>query len=181
MSKIGKRPIEIPEGVEVKIEGQKIKIRGEKGELTREVSSEIEVKREGKRIFLSPRSKEKKIKALWGLERQLIFNMIKGVSEGFEKRLEIVGLGYKAELKENKIYLYLGRATPSEIEIPPGIGVRLEKNFIIVSGIDKEKVGNFAAKIRKEREPDPYKGKGIRYFGEEIKLKPGKKAVGKEA
>lgn len=180
MSKIGKKPIEIPDGVEIILEGQKIKVKGKKGELEREISPEIGIKKDEGKIFLFPKDEEKKTKALWGLERQLVFNMIKGVSEGFEKKLEIVGLGYRAEIKENKIFLYLGKATPIEIEIPSGIEVKVEKNIILISGIDKEKVGNFAAKIRKEKEPDSYKGKGIRYLGEKIKLKPGKKGAGKE-
>lgn len=179
MSKIGKKPIEIPNGVEVILEGQKIKVKGKKGELEREISPEIGIKKEEGKILLFPKKEGKKTRALWGLERQLVFNMIKGVSEGFEKKLEIVGLGYKAEIKGNKIFLYLGKAVPTEIEIPSGIEVKVEKNIISVSGIDKEKVGNFAAKIRKVKEPDPYKGKGIRYLGEKIKLKPGKKGVGK--
>lgn len=179
MSKIGKKPIEIPEGVEVILEGQKIKVKGKKGELEREILPQIGIKKEEGKIFLFPKDETKKTKAFWGLERQLLFNMIKGVSEGFEKKLEIVGLGYKGEIKGNKIFLYLGRAVPIEIEIPSGIEVKIEKNIISISGIDKEKVGNFAAKIRKAKEPDPYKGKGIRYLGEKIKLKPGKKGVGK--
>ncbi len=177
MSRVGKKPIFIPENVKVEILENKIRIEGPKGKLEREIFPELEVKVEGGKILVLPKKETKKTKALWGLLRQLIFNMVEGVTKGFEKKLEIVGLGWGAEKKENKIYLNLGRAVPDVVEIPEGIEVDVQKNLIVVSGIDKEKVGNFAAKIRRLREPDPYKGKGIRYFGEVIKLKPGKKAV----
>lgn len=177
MSKIGKKPIEIPKGVEVKTDGDEILVRGKLGELKRKIPSEIKIEIEKDKIFLSPRVKTKEAIALWGTMRSLIFNMIKGVNEGFEKKLEIVGLGYRGELKGSDLVLYVGFSKPFEIKAPQGIKFTLEKNIITVSGVDKELVGRVAAEIRKIREPDAYKGKGIRYLGEKIKLKPGKKVV----
>lgn len=183
MSRIGKKPIPIPEGIKVEIKNGEIVCEGEKGVLKKTLPPEIDVKKEGGNLLVLPRFKSKKgkefkkIKALWGLWRTLIANMIEGVRNGFEKKLEIVGVGYSAQVADKNLILKVGFAHPVEIEIPSDLKVSVEKNIISIFGIDKEKVGNFAAKIRSVKEPDPYKGKGIRYLGEEIKLKPGKKAA----
>ncbi len=173
MSRVGKKPIEIPEGVDVKIEGQKVIVKGPKGELSREVRPEIEIVIEDKRIVL----RGEQSKAFWGLTRALIANMLKGVTEGFEKKLEIKGVGYRASVEEERLALSVGFTHPVKIKCPVGIKLSVEKNIITVSGIDKELVGQISAKIRAVKPPEPYKGKGIRYMGEEIRRKLGKKAV----
>jgi len=177
MSRIGKKPIEIPDGVEVEIKGQKIRIKGPKGEISREILPEIKIVQEGKKILLSPKSKTKRAKAFWGLSRALLANFVKGVKTGFEKKLEIKGVGYQAKMEGNDLVLQLGFSHPVKIRAPEGIKLSVEKNVISVSGIDKELVGQIAAKIRKIRPPEPYKGKGVRYLGEEIRKKAGKKAT----
>jgi len=177
MSRIGKKPILIPPGVEVKIEGQKVVIRGPKGELLRQVPPEIKIETSEGKIFVSVQIVTKKTKALWGTTRQLISNMIDGVTKGFERKLEIEGLGYRASLEGENLVLEIGFAQPVKIKKPEGIKFSVEKNVIIVSGIDKELVGQIAAKVRAVRPPEPYKGKGIRYFGEVIRRKAGKKVV----
>ena len=198
MSRVGKKPILIPEGVEVKIEGQKISIKGPKGELSREIRPEIKVEIKGKEIFVSPQipsfrkakakveKKEtssietKKTKAFWGTTRALLANMIKGVKEGYERKLEIEGLGFKASVESGapeNLILYVGFSHPVKIKAPKDIKFLVEKNVITVSGIDKELVGQIAAKIRKVKPPEPYKGKGIRYLGEQIRRKVGKRVV----
>jgi large subunit ribosomal protein L6 len=177
MSKIGKKPILIPEGVKVEINQNKIKVEGPKGKLEKNIPSEVDVQiREGM-ILVSPRLKTKKNKTLWGTIRQIIYNMVEGVTKGFEKKLEIEGLGYRASLSGDELSLEVGFSHPVKIKKPEGINFSVEKNIITVSGIDKELVGQIAANIRKVRPPDPYKGKGIRYFGEAIRKKASKKAV----
>lgn len=178
MSRIGKKPILIPEDVQVKIEGQKITIKGPKGELSKEFRPEVEVSVEDKKILINPQYETKLAKAIWGTTRAILANMIKGVKEGFEKKLEIEGLGFKAQLSGEKLILSLGFSHPIEVKKPNGINFSVEKNIITVSGIDKELVGQTAAFIRKLKLPEPYKGKGIKYLGEKIKRKMGKKAVG---
>lgn len=177
MSRIGKKPILIPPGVEVKIEGQRVIIKGPKGELQREIRPEIKVEKKDNQIHLSPQIETKKTKAFWGLSRALIANMIKGVAEGFERKLEISGLGYRAVLEGNNLLLFVGFSQPIKVEAPEGIKFSVEKNIITVSGIDLEKISQIAAKIRKTKPPEPYKGKGIRYLGEVVRRKVGKKAV----
>jgi large subunit ribosomal protein L6 len=177
MSRIGKKPILIPEGVEVKIEGQKVTIKGPKGELSREIRPEIKVGVSEEKILVSPQIETKKTQALWGLSRVLIFNVIRGVTEGYEKKLEIEGLGFKASVEGENLILYVGFSHPVKIKAPKDIKFLVEKNVITVSGIDKELVGQIAAKIRKVKLPEPYKGKGIRYLGEVIRRKVGKKVV----
>lgn len=180
MSRVGKKPILIRENIEVKIEGQKVTVKGPRGELFREVQPEIKIEAKGNQIFVSPQTSDtldKKTKALWGLTRALIFNMIEGVIEGYEKKLQIEGLGFKSVLEGEKLLLYVGFSHPVKIDTPPGIKFSVEKNIIIISGIDKELVGQVAASIRKVKPPEPYKGKGIRYQGEIIRRKLGKKAV----
>ena len=177
MSRVGKKPIVIPEGVEVKIEGQKVTIKGLKGEIYQEIRPEIGLEVKEGKIFLFPKIQTKKTKAFWGLTRALLNNMVKGVLEGYEKKLEIEGLGYKAFLEGNDLVLQVGFTHPVKIVAPEGIKFSVEKKVITVSGIDKEKVSQLAAKIRKIRPPEPYKGTGIKYLGEVIRRKAGKKVV----
>jgi large subunit ribosomal protein L6 len=177
MSRIGKKPIEIPREVKLQIENQRIMVKGPKGQLFREIRPEIKVELKEGKIIVIPQIKTKKTKAFWGLTRQLIVNMIEGVTKGFEKKLKIEGIGYKASLKDEDLVLEVGFSHPVEIKAPQGIKFSVVKDIISIFGIDKELVGNVAAKIRKVRPPDPYKGKGIRYIDEIIRKKPGKKAV----
>ncbi len=177
MSRIGKKPILIPQGVTIKIDGQKIMVSGPKGELERKIRPEIKIEVKDNQIMLSPQIESKKTPAFWGLFRSLIFNMIEGVVNGFEKKLEMHGLGYRASKEGEDLILLVGFSHPVKINVPDGISFTVEKNIIIVSGIDKEKVTQIAAKIRKVRPPEPYKGKGIRYQGEKIRRKAGKRVV----
>jgi large subunit ribosomal protein L6 len=190
MSRIGKKPIVIPQGVEVKIDNGKVIIRGPKGEISQEIRPEIKVEVKEDKIFVSPQkdynppstsshkwAPTKQTKAFWGLTRALIFNMIEGVTAGFEKKLEIQGIGFRAVVEGQDLALYIGYTHPVKIKIPPDIKISVEKNIITVSGINKEKVSQIAAKIKKVKPPEPYKGKGIRYLGEQIRRKVGKKVV----
>ena len=177
MSKIGKKPIFIPPEVKLEIFDQKIRVQGPKGVLERELPSLLKIEIKDSYLHLSPKDDTKKAKSLWGLYRTLIYNMIEGVTKGFEKKLEIVGVGYGANIEGKELVLKVGYAHLVRVPLPDDLNVSVEKNIITIQGIDKEKVGNFAAKIRSIRKPDAYKGKGIRYFGEEIKLKPVKKIV----
>lgn len=177
MSRIGKKPIKIPEGVEVKISGDLVVIKGPKGELSQKIRPEIKVEKKEGKIFVFPKIETKKTKAFWGLTRSLLANNIKGVVKGYEKKLVIEGLGYKAEMEGKDLVLRVGFTHPIKIIPSEGIKLSVDKNIITVSGIDKGLVGQGAAKIRKVRPPEPYKGKGIKYLGEVIKRKPGKKVV----
>ena len=177
MSRIGKKPIEIPKGVEVKIEGNLVRVKGPKGELSQKIRPEIKIEIKEGKIFVLPRLEAKKTKALWGLTRTLLSNNIKGVFEGYEKKLQIEGLGYKAEIEGENLILRVGFSHLVKFEPPKGIKLAVDKNIITVSGASKEMVGQVATKIRKIRPPEPYKGKGIRYLGEIVKIKPGKKVV----
>lgn len=180
MSRIGKKPIEIPNGVEIRLEEEKIVVKGPKGSLELKIRPEIEVKVEDNMIKVLPRKTTKKTKAFWGLFRSLIANMVKGVTEGYQKKLEVQGIGYKASIDNatGDLILEVGYSHPVRYKKPEGIEISVDKNVITVAGIDKQKVGQVAAEIRKVRPPDPYKGKGIRYLGEKVKLKLGKKAAG---
>ena len=177
MSRIGKKPIELPPGVTAAIPGRELTISGPQGTLTRSIRPELEVISEGTTLIVKPRTMSRETPAYWGLTRALIQGMVEGVSRGFEKKLEIEGIGYRATLEGARLQLALGFSHPVNVEAPPGIAFRVEKNVITVSGIDKELVGNVAAYIRSLRPPEPYKGKGIRYAGEVIRRKAGKKAV----
>ena len=177
MSRIGKKPIKIPEKVKVTIEGQKVLVEGPKGKLERKLRPEIGVKIENNEIVVFPKIETKKTKALWGTTRQIIFNMVEGVTKGFEKKLEIKGLGYKAQLEGKTLILHVGFSHPVKVEIPEGINVSVEKNIISVSGIDKELVGQVAAKIKQVKPAEPYKEKGIKYVGEKIRRKVAKKVA----
>lgn len=185
MARLGKKPIEIPEGVNVKVENGIVYVEGKNGKLSQVIFPNLNVSIEDKKIIVKnevdPKNKKlyRKTDQLWGLLRSLIVNMIKGVNEGYEKILEIHGVGYKGEVKGDKLVLNLGFTHPVELKIPEGIKVEVSKNTIIfVRGADKQKVGEFAAKIRRVYPPEPYKGKGIRYRGEYVKQKPTKATVG---
>jgi large subunit ribosomal protein L6 len=177
MSKIGNQPIEIPKDVEVKINGNLLSVKGPKGELSQEIPFEIKAQIKESNLVFSIARQSKRSAALWGLTRALAANMITGVSKGFSKSLEIQGIGYKAALQGKDLTLNLGFSHPVKFDSVPGVEFKVEKNIITVSGISKESVGQAAANIRALKEPEPYKGKGIRYQGEVIKLKAGKKAV----
>ena len=176
MSRIGKMPIAIPAGVTVDIaENNKVTVKGPKGTLERVLPSEMTIKLEGSEIVVTRPNDLKKMKSLHGLTRTLIFNMIVGVTDGYEKVLEVNGVGYRAAKKGKVLTLSLGYSHPVEMEDPEGIETVLDgQNKIIVKGIDKEKVGQYAAEIREKRAPEPYKGKGIKYADEVIRRKVGK-------
>jgi large subunit ribosomal protein L6 len=177
MSRIGKRPVPILKGVKVEQANGTLKVKGPKGELTLDVHGDLKVVVEGEEVRVERFSDEKKYKALHGLTRALIANMVKGVTEGFSKTLEIVGVGYRADVKGKAVTLQLGYSHP--INYQPTEGVKLEcpnQTTIVVSGTDKQKVGQTAAEIRSLRPPEPYKGKGIKYQGEHIRRKAGKTA-----
>lgn len=183
MSRIGKKAINIPQGAEVTVGDNTVSCKGPKGTLDLSFDSRIKVLKKENEIQVSPRDSEKGrkgAKALWGLTRTLINNNLIGVTKGFEKKLEIQGVGYRAQATGAKLVLELGFSHNIEYEIPKGIEVKIVKNLITVSGIDKQKVGQVAAEIRSYRKPEPYKGKGIRYFGEYVRRKVGKKAVAEE-
>ncbi len=176
MSRIGRLPIDIPAGVEVKIEeGNKVTVKGPKGTLEKCLPAEMTIKQEENQIVVTRPNDLKKMKSLHGLTRSLIANMITGVSEGYEKKLEINGVGYRAQKKGKEITFNLGFSHPVVMTDPEGIETVMEgQNVIIVKGIDKEKVGQYAAEIRELRKPEPYKGKGIKYADEVIRRKVGK-------
>lgn len=179
MSRIGKLPVVIPAGVEVKIEERLVFVKGPKGELSLQLPARSIVSIEEKDIIVKRASNSKEDRSIHGLTRTLIANMIEGVTKGFEKRMEIVGVGYRAQATGQNITLTLGFSHPVEMKAPKGITVQMDdkvKNTIIVSGIDKQAVGEFSANIRKLRKPEPYKGKGIRYVGEFVPRKAGKTA-----
>jgi large subunit ribosomal protein L6 len=182
MSRIGRMPIPIPSGVKVDIKGDSIKITGPKGELSRKVPADMTVSLDGDVLTVSRPSDSKKHRSYHGLTRSLVANMVEGVSKGFEKTLDIVGVGYRAEKSGDKLVIRIGYSHPVEVTPLPGTVLSVEgNNRIKVSGINKEVVGEMAAEIRAIRQPDAYKGKGIRYTGEVVRLKPGKagKAVGR--
>lgn len=175
MSRIGKLPVAIPGRVEVKLEeGNVITVKGPKGTLTRKLVDDLDIKVEGSEVIVTRPSDLKRYKSLHGLTRTLIFNMVEGVTNGYTKELEINGVGYRAAKAGKKLTLTLGYSHPVEMEDPEGIETKVDGNKITVSGIDKEKVGQFAAEIRTKRPPEPYKGKGIKYTTETIRRKVGK-------
>jgi large subunit ribosomal protein L6 len=175
MSRIGKRPITIPAKVEIKIDGQQVNITGPKGNLSRELPSLITIVQEGQELLVTRDNDSRKARERHGLCRTLIANMVDGVSQGFEKKLEIQGVGYRAAAQGSKLTLNVGYSKPVEMEMPQGINVVVNTNTeVSITGIDKELVGNVAAKIRGVRPPEVYKGKGIRYAGEFVRRKVGK-------
>ncbi len=179
MSRIGKKLILLPKGVDLKIEAGFVLVKGPKGELKKELNPKIKVEVEGENIFVKPAdgANQDETSPLWGLYRSLIVNMVKGVSVGFEKALTFQGVGFKAAVKGNDLELNLGFTNPRTVKGPNGISFKVEKNKIVVSGIDKELVGQIAAEIRKQRKPEPYQGSGIKYENEVIARKAGKKAA----
>jgi large subunit ribosomal protein L6 len=177
MSRIGKQPIPVPDGVQIKIEPDVVKVKGPKGELEERVSRDIAVAQENGEIVVTRSTNRGEHRALHGLTRSLIANMVEGVTNGFEKRLEIQGVGYRAQLPGNKLVLALGYSHPVELNAPTGIDFEVpQPTRIVVRGISKQAVGEVAAIIRKQRPPEPYKGKGIRYEGEYVARKVGKRA-----
>jgi len=177
MSRIGKNPIQIPEKVEVKVNDGLIVVKGEQGELKQKIHPQVLVETEDKQVVIKIKNdKDKLQKSLWGTTRQLINNMILGVTQGFEKKLEVNGVGYRVQLNGKLLVLNVGYSHPVEFKVPDGIDISVEKNIITVSGIDKQLVGETAAQIRKVRKPEPYKGKGIKYVDEVIRRKMGKQA-----
>ncbi|MCK5061041.1 50S ribosomal protein L6 [Candidatus Parcubacteria bacterium] len=178
MSRLGKLPIELPEGAEAKIQDNFIVVKGKKGELKQELHNLVKVEIKDRIISVSVKRPEvKKERAFWGLYRSLINNMVAGVSEGYEKKLEVIGVGYRVALAGKKIILNVGYSHPVDFPLPKGISAQVEGNAITISGIDKQLVGETAARIRKVRKPEPYKGKGIKYIDEIIRRKEGKAAA----
>ena len=175
MSRIGKMPIPLPKGVEISIKGSEVTAKGPQGELSRSFDAALSISVNDDNITVSRPSDNRIHRSLHGLTRSLLANMVEGVSKGFKKELEIVGVGYRAQKVEDKVVLQVGYSHPVEVLPPPGVSVEVAgTNRIIVQGIDKELVGDVAAKIRAIRPPDSYKGKGMRYAGERVRLKPGK-------
>ncbi len=183
MSRIGRMPITVPQGVTVSIKGDKVTVTGPKGELSRRLNSDISITQDDNSLTVSRPSDSKVHRSLHGLTRSLLANMVEGVSSGFEKALEIVGVGYRAEKVGDKLTIRVGHSHPVEVTPLPGVSLDTEgTNRIKVTGINKEVVGEMAARIRAIRPPDAYKGKGIRYGGESVRLKPGKagKVIGQK-
>ena len=177
MSRIGKQPIPVPDGVDVSIEPELVRVKGPKGELQERVVRDISVEQEDGQLVVKRPTDRGDHRALHGLTRSLVANMVQGVTEGFEKRLEIQGVGYRAQLQGKKLVLSLGFSHPVEIQAPDGIEFEVpQPTQIVVRGISKQLVGEVAANIRKRRPPEPYKGKGIRYEGEYVARKVGKRA-----
>jgi large subunit ribosomal protein L6 len=175
MSRIGKKPVTLPKGVAVEIQGNTVAVKGPKGELRRTLHTEMQVALADGQVTVSRPSEEKRHKALHGLSRTLVQNMVDGVSKGFSKTLEIQGVGYKAEAKPYGVNLIVGYSHPVKYEAPKGIKISVENNTVVkIEGADKEAVGQVAAELRSVRPPEPYKGKGIRYQGEQVRRKAGK-------
>jgi large subunit ribosomal protein L6 len=175
VSRIGKRPIPLPKGVAVSVAGQEVTVKGPKGEIKRVVHPELKVEADDKQVSVSRPSDESRHKALHGLTRTLIRNMVQGVSQGYSKTLEIHGVGYKAELQGGGLKLTVGFSHPVDFKAPPGIKFTVDNNVVIkVDGVDKELVGQVASEVRRVRPPEPYQGKGIRYQGEHVRRKAGK-------
>jgi large subunit ribosomal protein L6 len=176
MSRIGKKPVPIPSGVTANVEGQTIKMKGPKGALQLVVPDDVEVKMDKSAIKLDPRNETKRARAMWGTSRTLVGNLVTGVTKGFERRLEITGVGYRAAVQGKNLQISLGYSHDVVFPIPEGIAIATPKpTEIVVTGIDRQKVGQVAAEIRGFRKPEPYKGKGVKYAGEYIFRKEGKK------
>lgn len=180
MSRIGKKPIIIPEGVEINLQKNHLEVKGPKGKLELVVNGEVTVKNEDGSIIVEKTGKSKKAAAIWGLTRSLINNMIIGVKDGYKKQLELQGVGYRMAVQGKKINLALGFSHPVVIDVPEGLEAKIEENNVLaVSGINKQEVGQFSADIRAYKKAEPYKGKGFRYVGEHVRRKAGKKAAAK--
>lgn len=184
MSRIGKKPIPLPEKVKFAVSGQTVNVEGPKGKLSFDVHPVISVKQDGTNVVVERPNDERQSKALHGLTRALVANMIIGVTDGYRKVMELRGVGFKAELKGKVVAMSVGRANQALVPVPAGLTVTVEpgqgeiQNRIVVVGSDKQQVGNFAAELRRVRKPEPYKGKGVRYEGEVVKIKPGKAFAG---
>jgi large subunit ribosomal protein L6 len=174
MSRIGKLPVTLPENVEVNFDKTGIRVKGPKGEMQLPAHHKIRYEQDGSAIHVQRVDNSKVAKEQHGLRRTLLNNAVQGVSNGFEKGLELVGVGYKVQVEGQRIVLNVGYSNPQHVPLPEDIQARTEGNRLFISGIDKERVGEFAARIRRIRRPEPYKGKGIRYVGEEIQQKAGK-------
>ncbi|MBE9158793.1 50S ribosomal protein L6 [Nodosilinea sp. LEGE 06152] len=175
MSRIGKRPIPVPAKVSITIDGQDVQVKGPKGELSRTLPSGVVVVQEGDTVLVNRKDDSRLARERHGLCRTLVANMVEGVSNGYQKRLEIQGIGYRAQVQGRNLNLSLGYSHPVVFEPPAGIEFVVENNTnVVISGIDKELVGNIAASIRASRPPEPYKGKGVRYAGEQVRRKAGK-------
>ncbi len=177
MSRIGKKVITLPANTEVKVSGNSVSVKGPLGELTRNLHPIIEVKVDGNTVTLNPKKETGESKALWGAYASHITNMVSGVNKLFEKKLILEGIGFKSEVSGNKMTLALGFSHPVTVSIPESLKVTAEKNIITISGKDKEEVGQFTARLRSLKKPEPYKGKGMRYSDEVIRRKQGKKSV----
>ena len=176
MSRIGKKPVPIPSGVTANVEGQTVKMKGPKGALQLVVPDEVDVKMDKSALKLDPRNETKRARAMWGTSRTLVGNLVTGVTKGFERRLEITGVGYRAAVQGKNLQISLGYSHDVVFPIPEGIAIATPKpTEIVVTGIDRQKVGQVAAEIRGFRKPEPYKGKGVKYAGEYIFRKEGKK------
>jgi large subunit ribosomal protein L6 len=176
MSRVGKYPIELPSGVQVTLEGRKLVVKGKLGQLTLDVTDHVEIKIEGNQVTIIPLAKAGEARVLWGTTRALIANMVEGVSKGYTKTLEINGTGYRASVQGAVLVLNLGFSHDVNYPVPAGIKITTPRpTAVMVEGIDKRLVGQVAAEIRSYREPEPYKGKGVKYEGEQIRRKEGKK------
>jgi len=176
MSRVAKAPVDLPQGVEFSLAGTTVSMKGSKGQLTMKLNSEVELKQEENSLTVSARSGSRFATAIAGTTRALLANMARGVSEGFEKKLELVGVGYRAQAQGNKLNLTLGFSHPVVYEMPEGVSVETpSQTEVIVRGTDKQKVGQAAAEIRRYRPPEPYKGKGVRYADERVVIKEAKK------
>ncbi len=179
MSRIGKRPITVPAKVQLTINGNNVIVKGPKGELSRNLPMQVEIKQEGETVTVTRRNDSRVARQMHGLSRTLVANMVEGVSTGFQRRLELQGVGYRAAVQGKNLVLSVGYSHQVQIEPPEGVQFAVENNTnVIVSGFDKEVVGNTAARIRAVRPPEPYKGKGIRYAGEVVRRKAGKTGKG---
>ncbi|MBF0175849.1 MAG: 50S ribosomal protein L6 [Magnetococcales bacterium] len=176
MSRVGKKPIPLPTGVDVKVDHQTVSVKGKRGTLTRTFHPDVEIHLEGGVLTVSPRNQDRAARALWGLTRSLLNNMVRGVSEGFTRQMEIVGVGYRAAVSGRVLKLTLGYSHPVDYNLPEGVHVEVEKNTLLtLTGADRERLGQTCAEIRQYRPPEPYKGKGIRYLEETVLRKEGKK------
>jgi len=176
MSRIGKKAVSIPSGVTVTLDGQKVTVKGPKGELNWTVVEEIEVAKGDDGLTFTPRNDSQRSRGMWGLARTLVANMVQGVTEGYQEKLELVGVGYRAAMKGHDLSMQLGFSHDVDIAAPAGITFATPRQTeILISGVDKQLVGEIAARIRKIRPPEPYKGKGVRYSGEKVRRKEGKK------
>ena len=176
MSRVAKEPVELPQGVEFNLSGRTASVKGSKGQLSIELNSEVELKHEDNNLTVSPRSGSRFATAISGTTRALLANMVQGVNEGFERKLELVGVGYRAKAQGNKLNLTLGFSHPVVYDVPEGISIETpSQTEVVIKGTDKQKVGQVAAEIRRYRPPEPYKGKGVRYSDERVVIKEAKK------